>query len=73
MTENEREEFIYDIANHMLSTTSKAGLMAMAIDRVTDILLTKSDEELLDMAPSCLTVVPAKTKAKRDKAKPKGF
>ena len=47
--------------------------MAMAIDRVSDILLTKSDEELIEMAPSCLTVVPPKTKAKRNKAKPKGF
>ena len=73
MTDNEREEFVYDIASHVLSTISKAGLMAMAIDRVSDILLTKSDEELIEMAPSCLTVVPQKTKAKRNKAKPKGF
>ena len=73
MTDNEREEFVYDIASHVLSNISKAGLMAMAIDRVSDILLRKSDEELLEMAPSCLTVVPNKTKAKRNKAKPKGF
>lgn len=73
MTDNEREEFVYDVASHLLSNISKAGLMAMAIDRVSDILLTKTDEELLEMAPACLTIVPKKTKAKRNKAKPTGF
>ena len=47
--------------------------MAMAIDRMSDILLTKTDDELLEMAPACLTIVPKTTKAKRDKAKPTGF
>jgi len=73
MTENEREEFVYDVASHLLSNISKAGLMAMAIDRVSDFLLTKSDDELIEMAPSCLTIVPDKTKATRNKAKPTGF
>ena len=73
MTPNEREEFVYDVASHLLSNISKAGLMAMAIDRVSDFLLTKTDEELLEMAPACLTVVPKKTKAKRNKEKPSGF
>ena len=73
MTEHEREEFVYDVASHLLSNISKAGLMAMAIDRVSDFLLTKTDEELLEMAPASLTIVPEKTKAKRNKAKPTGF
>ena len=73
MTEAEREEIVYDIASHLLSDISKAGLMAMAIDRISDLLLQKSDEEIIEMAPSCLIAVPKKTKAKRNKAKPKGF
>lgn len=73
MTENEREEFVYDVASHLLSNISKAGLMAMAIDRMADILLTKTDDELFEMAPACLNIVPKATKAKRNKAKPTGF
>ena len=73
MTDNEREEFVYDLASHLLSNISKAGLMGMAIDRVSDFLLTKSDDELIEMAPASLTIVPEKTKAKRNKAKPTGF
>ena len=73
MTDNEREEFVYDVASHLLSNISKAGLMGMAIDRVSDFLLTKSDDELIEMAPASLTIVPEKTKAKRNKAKPTGF
>ena len=73
MTDSEREEFAYDLANHFLSNTSKSGIFAMAIDRICDILLRKSDEELIAIAPSCLITIPQKTKDKRNKAKPKGF
>ena len=73
MTDSEREEFCYDLANHFLSGVSKPGIYAMAIDRICDILLKKPDEELLAIAPSCLVTVPKKTKDKRNKAKPKGF
>ena len=45
----------------------------MAIDRMCDILIQKSDEELCAMAPDELTIVPTKTKNKRNKAKPIGF
>ena len=38
MTQEEREEFVYDLANHYASRTTKAGLMAMAIDRMVDLL-----------------------------------
>jgi len=73
MTDSEREEFVYDLANHFLTNVSKPGIFAMAIDRICDMLLQKSDEELLAIAPSCLITVPKKTKDKRNKAKPKGF
>ena len=73
MTDSEREEFVYDLANHYLSNTSKSGIFAMAIDRMCDILLRKSDEELEAIAPSCLVQVPQKKKDKRNKAKPVGF
>jgi hypothetical protein len=73
MTDSEREEFVYDLANHFLTNVSKPGIFAMAIDRISDMLLKKSDKELLAIAPSCLIVVPKKTKDKRNKARPKGF
>jgi len=73
MTDSEREEFVYDLANHDVTITTKARLVDMVIDRMSDILLTKSDEELEAMAPPELLVVTKKTKAKRNKAKPFGF
>ena len=73
MTDSEREEFVYDLANHFLANVSKPGIFAMAIDRVCDILLKKSDDELLSIAPSCLVTVPQKKKDKRKQAKPTGF
>ena len=73
MTDSEREEFVYDLANHFLSNTSKSGILAMAIDRVCDILLRKTDDELEAIAPSCLVTVSQKKKNKRNKAKPTGF
>ena len=73
MTDSEREEFAYDIADHMLKSVSQAGIRAMAIDRICDFLLKKGDDELLEMAPACLTAVPEKKKDKRKKAKPAGF
>jgi hypothetical protein len=73
MTDSEREEFVYDLASHYVTKTTKSGLVAMAIDRMCDILIQKSDEELCEMAPDELTIVPEKTKTKRTKAKPSGF
>ena len=73
MTDSEREEFAYDIADHMLKSVSQAGIRAMAIDRICDLLLQKGDDELVEMAPACLTAVPEKKKVKRNKAKPSGF
>ena len=73
MTPSEREEFVYDLANHYVTRTTKAGLTAMAIDRMSDILLLKSDEELIAMSPPELVMVPQSRKQKRNNAKPKGF
>tara|TARA_B100000405_G_scaffold94502_1_gene65829 strand:+ start:195 stop:416 length:222 start_codon:yes stop_codon:yes gene_type:complete len=73
MTDSEREEFVYDLANHYVTRTTKAGLTAMAIDRMSEILLLKSDEELIAMSPPELVMVPQSRKQKRNNAKPKGF
>ena len=73
MTDSEREEFVYDLASYHVTKTTKAGLVAMAIDRMSDILLKLSDEELLEVAPHELLQVSQKTKDRRNKAKPTGF
>ena len=73
MTDSEREEFVYDLANYHVSRTTKSGLTAMAIDRMMDLLLLKGDDELIAMAPPELVIVPQKTKNKRNKNKPAGF
>ena len=73
MTDSEREEFVYDLASYYVTKTTKAGLVAMAIDRMCDILLKLPDDELLETAPDELVKVPQKTKDKRNKAKPTGF
>ena len=73
MTDSEREEFVYDLASYYVTKTTKAGLVAMAIDRISEILLKLPDNELLETAPHELFKVPQKTKDKRNKAKPTGF
>ena len=73
MTDSEREEFVYDLANHYVTRTSKAGLIALAIDRMCDLLLAKPDEELEAMSPPELLMVAQETKDKRRKDKPVGF
>ena len=73
MTDSEREEFVYDLASYYVTKTTKAGLVAMAIDRISDILLALPDDELLETAPHELIKVSQKTKDKRNKAKPTGF
>ena len=73
MTDSEREEFVYDLASYHVTKTTKAGLVAMAIDRMSDILLKLSDEELLEVAPHELLQVSQKIKDRRNKAKPTGF
>ena len=69
MTEHEREEFIFDLALHKLSKTSKAGIFAHAVDRICDLLDKNTDEQLIEMAPDNLII----RKKKRRKGKAKGF
>lgn len=64
MTDNEREEFVYDLATDHLEKTSKAGIYALAHDHVCQMLLASSDEELIKMA---------RTKKKKKNKKPTGF
>ena len=73
MTDSEREEFVYDLASYYVTKTTKAGLVAMAIDRISEILLKLPDDELLETAPHELFKVSQKTKDKRNKEKPTGF
>ena len=73
MTDSEREEFVYDLASYYVTKTTKAGLVAMAIDRMSDILLRLPDDELLEATPDELIKVSQKTKDKRNQAKPTGF
>lgn len=54
MTENEREEFIFDLSHHMVSKLSRAGIFAMAVDQMCTILARESDEQLCKIAPSNL-------------------
>ena len=68
-----REEFVYDLADHYISNTTKAGLWALAIDRVSEMLLKKTDEELLNMAPDNLIKVPKKKKTNELKINQKDF
>ena len=63
MTDNEREELIFDIATEQLRRTTKAGVWAFAMNHISDLLERKTDEELLSMIP------PKKKKNKQ----PKGF
>ena len=73
MTDSEREEFVYDLASYYVTKTTEAGLVAVAIDRISDILLRLPDDELLETAPNELIKVSQKTKDERNKAKPIGF
>ena len=73
MTDSEREEYVYDLANHYVERTSKAGLVAMAIDRMMDVLLQYSDEELYKITPEALVRVSARKRELRNREKPKGF
>ena len=68
MTENEREEFIFDLSNHMVSKLSHAGIFAMAVDQMCTILARESDEHLCKIGPPNLY-----KKDKKKQKKVKGF
>jgi hypothetical protein len=54
MTQNEREEFIFDLAQHKVSKLSKAGVFAMAVDQMCMLLANESEERLCQIAPANL-------------------
>ncbi len=66
MTDNEREEFIFDISHHMVSQLTHAGIFAMAVDQMCSILSRESEEQLCKIAPSNLY---KQNKKKHKKAK----
>lgn len=68
MTDSEREEFIFDLANHELKGRPKSFIHALAIDRLCDLLSKNTDEQLMKMAPDNL-IVEKKRRAKHKKAK----
>ena len=54
MTQNEREELIFDLAQHKVSKLSEAGVYAMAVDQMCMLLANESEERLLQIAPANL-------------------
>jgi hypothetical protein len=54
MTQNEREEFIFDLAIHKVKKLSNAGVFAMAVDQMCSLLSKESEEQLIKIAPANL-------------------
>ena len=50
MTQKEREELIFDLAQYRVSKLSKAGLVAMATDQMCSLLANETDEQLLKVS-----------------------
>ena len=50
MTPNEREEFIFDLAQARVSKLSHAGIFAMAVDQMCSLLKNETDEQLLKVS-----------------------
>ena len=51
MTQDEREEFIFDLAHHRVKKLSHAGIFAMAVDQMCQLLSNETDEQLFKIAP----------------------
>ena len=54
MTQNEREELIFDLAQHRVKQLSQAGVIAMAVDQMCMLLANESEERLIQIAPANL-------------------
>ena len=54
MTQNEREEFIFDIAVHKVKQLSQSGVFAMAVDQMCALLANESEKRLIEIAPANL-------------------
>ena len=61
MTQNEREELIFDLAQHRVKQLSQAGVIAMAVDQMCSLLSRETDEQLLKVS---LGYAPKKDKSK---------
>ena len=68
MTQNEREEFIFDLAVHRVKQLSQAGVFAMAVDQMCSLLANESEERLIEIAPANLYI-----QDKKNHPKAKGF
>ena len=68
MTQDEREEFIFDLAVHKVKKLSQAGVFAMAVDQMCSLLSRETEEHLIEIAPSNLYKVD-----KKKHNKPTGF
>ena len=64
MTQKEREEFIFDLAQHKVRQLSDAGIFAMAVDQMCALLSRETDEQLLKVS---LGYEPKKDKSKAGK------
>jgi len=64
MTQKEREEFIFDLAQHKVRQLSDAGIFAMAVDQMCALLSRETDEQLLKVS---LGYEPKKDKSKSGK------
>ena len=65
MTDSEREELIYDIAQDQLKRTSASGVWAFATDRLVWLLSEEPDDVILKLH--------SKIGNKKTKTKAKGF
>ena len=66
MTQNEREELIFDLAQIQVGKLSHAGVFAMAVDQMISLLKNETDEQLLKVS---LGYSPKEKKNKKHKAK----
>ena len=54
MTQYEREELIFDLAQYRVKQLSDAGIFAMAVDQMCMLLANESEERLIEIAPAIL-------------------
>jgi|TARA_B100000902_G_C26497632_1_gene522380 hypothetical protein len=57
MSENELEEFRYDVAHALLSRMSKGSQFQYALDKVVESISDATEQELCEMAPDVVVVV----------------
>ena len=50
MTQNEREELIFDLAQYRVKQLSDTGIFAMVVDQMCMLLSRETDEQLLKVS-----------------------